>query len=246
MQDSPLHTEAASKKPLRFSFWRWAVSALLILHLTAVFVSPFAFISSSPGTVSPVATAVSDWFRPYVELTYLNHGYAFFAPNPGPSHLVRYELKHEDNRVVGAGTFPSLSRHWPRLLYHRHFMLSEQLHSDSVPPHPPQAASDVEYNTWRRRRDVYEAKLKSYENHLSKRYGANQVRLVRVEHQQPNWVDVLVEGKPLDADDLFRDLPDGTDALPQPMSSEMDSRESESSRAVTTHQKLESAKESKI
>ena len=39
-------------------------------------------------------------FRPYLEAAYLDHGYAFFAPDPGPSHLVRYELEFDDGGVI--------------------------------------------------------------------------------------------------------------------------------------------------
>ena len=56
----------------------------------------------------------------------MNHGYHFFAPEPGPSHLVRYEWRTEDGKT-GEGVFPNLNVHRPRLLYHRHFMMSKFL-----------------------------------------------------------------------------------------------------------------------
>ena len=196
--------------------WRWLVSILLLIHLTAVFISPFAFISSSPGSVSPAAIALANPLRPYSELAFLNHGYAFFAPNPGPSHLVRYQLEFDDEREVVEGRFPDREEHWPRLLYHRHFMLSEQLHSDSESPDPPPTNNQDEIDAWRRRRDLYEAKFQSYEGHLLNLHGASRVTLIRVEHQQPDWADVLREGKPLDAADLFRDLSEDSGEIPMP------------------------------
>ena len=155
--------------------WRWLTTPLLLLHLTAVFVSPFAFISSSPEAVSPVAAAVADPLQPYIQFAYLNHGYAFFAPNPGPSHLVRWRLEFDDGRPPVEHTFPDLDRHWPRLLYHRHFMLAEQLHADFVPPQPPDTDDARQLAAWRRRRAVYDAKWRSYENQLRIRYSADRV-----------------------------------------------------------------------
>ncbi|NIO41435.1 MAG: hypothetical protein GTO41_15415, partial [Burkholderiales bacterium] len=55
---------------------------------------------------------------------FLDHGYRFFAPEPGPGHLVRYEVTTSDG-AGAAGQFPDRDRIWPRLLYHRWFMLSE-------------------------------------------------------------------------------------------------------------------------
>jgi hypothetical protein len=196
--------------------WRWLVSLLIVVHLTAVFISPFAFISSSPGSVSPAAAAVAGQLSAYSDLAFLNHGYAFFAPNPGPSHLVRYRLEFDDERPALEGQFPDRQKHWPRLLYHRHFMLSEQLHSDSESPDPPPTNDRNEIDAWRRRRDLYEAKFHCYENHLLNHHGASRVTMVRVEHQQPDWADVLREGKRLDAADLFRELSEDSGEIPLP------------------------------
>src|SRR5688500_19151420 len=64
--------------PLRGRWYKLA-SALIALHLLAVWVAPFAVPPSSPFAQT-VATA----FRPYLEAAFLNHGYKFFAPDPGP------------------------------------------------------------------------------------------------------------------------------------------------------------------
>lgn len=210
MRDKPQN--AKSQLPA----WRWLVSLFIVVHLTAVFISPFAFISSSPGSVSPVAAAVAGQLSGYSDLAFLNHGYAFFAPNPGPSHLVRYRLEFDDERPALEGRFPDRQQHWPRLLYHRHFMLSEQLHSDSESPDPPPTNDQNEIDAWRRRRDLYEAKFHSYENHLLNHHGATRVTMARVEHQQPDWADVLRDGKRLDAADLFRELSEDSGEIPLP------------------------------
>jgi hypothetical protein len=73
---------------------RCCLSIFVIVHVAAVFAEPFRFFSQSP--VKP-ASAEAGWLRqtlaPYVDFMYLSHGYAFFAPNPGPSHLLECEIK---------------------------------------------------------------------------------------------------------------------------------------------------------
>lgn len=95
------------------------VSVLLLLHLVAIFSAP----ASSNG--SPLFQSFVWFFRPYLEAAYLNHGYQFFAPEPGPSHLIEYELEFDDGRPAETGVFPDLSRYKPRLHYHRYFMMTE-------------------------------------------------------------------------------------------------------------------------
>jgi hypothetical protein len=112
--------------------WRIAVSVLLLLHLTAVVIAPL----SDPPPASDLSRWVAARFRPYLQLMSLNNGYRFFAPDPGPSHLVRYELTMRDGSVR-EGRFPDLSEQWPRLLYHRHFMLAEMLNQLARPELPP-------------------------------------------------------------------------------------------------------------
>ena len=61
---------------------RTVVSGLLVFHLIAVFLPPFAFQTSTiPGTGSPLVQPLMRFFGPYSDAAYLNHGYAFFAPD---------------------------------------------------------------------------------------------------------------------------------------------------------------------
>lgn len=106
------------------AFWsrpgvRLAASIVLGLHLLAIVMAPLAMTPTSPLLI-----AVWRGFRPYLDAMYLNHGFHFFAPDPGPSHLIRYELEFADGSK-SEGIFPNPSEHSPRLLYHRHFMLTE-------------------------------------------------------------------------------------------------------------------------
>jgi len=93
-----------------------------MVHLCAVVAAPL----TSPPPASELIRHVGQALSPYIEAVYLNHGYRFFAPDPGPSHLLRYKItKADDSQVIGQ--FPDVGAHWPRLWYHRHFMLSETI-----------------------------------------------------------------------------------------------------------------------
>lgn len=203
------------------------VSVLLLVHGAAVFVPPFAFACTVGGSSSPFADAWMAWLRPYVSLMFLDHGYFFFAPNPGPSHLVQYRLEFDDGRPPVTGRFPDLARQRPRLLYHRHFMLAEALHNRFVPPQPPlepspppltasaeerarfalqQESYRAALAEWRHRRRQYEAMRDSIAAHLRSVSGADRVTLTRIEHRLalPDEVEKL--GLRLDAPELYTEL----------------------------------------
>lgn len=158
-------------------------------HVLAIFAPPFAFSTSGmrPTEGSPIAMGLISIFKPYADFTFLNHGYAFFAPDPGPSHLVRAHLEFDDGRPGKDITFPNLNDEWPRLLYHRHFMLSESLNTRFVPPSLPLDVpqDSPQYRSWRHARDVYDAMWQSFERHLAKAHGASSAVLTRIEHRQP-------------------------------------------------------------
>ncbi len=85
---------------------------------------------------------------------FLGHGYRFFAPNPGPSHLVRYEVEFADGRTE-SHRFPDTQEQWPRLLYHRHFMVAEQVNQLASIP------TDQEFAEELREREQLIAELRS-------------------------------------------------------------------------------------
>ena len=123
-----------------------------------------------------------------VRLGDLDHGYFFFAPDPGASHLVRYRAEFDDGREPIAEMFPDKFKQWPRLLYHRHFMLSEHLHASFVPPQPPPGLDPLALPDWRSSRGLYEARWEGFRRHLMRVHGADRVTLTRVEHRPP-WAD---------------------------------------------------------
>ena len=172
-----------SPRPAWQTWPRWArvvVSLLVLFHLTALVVGPMAVPPSSI-----LMTRAWDVFQPYLEAAYLNHGYHFFAPEPGPSHLVHYELEMPDGSRR-EGVFPNLDEHWPRLLYHRHFMLSERLAAA-----PPETEWIQRYS-------------ESYARHLLVRHGAKRVSLTLRRHLLP-YPDQVQDGMKLTDPRLYEE-----------------------------------------
>ena len=220
----PLEAEAplASSQEARLSVWLKAViSLLLAVHLTAVSIAPLAVACnmSSPA-VEPVRRAL----QPYIAALFLDHGYFFFAPEAGPSHLVDYKLEFADGTPPVEGRFPNLATERPRLLYHRYFMLSEALNASFVPPEtppepspPPLTAGPAERSRyqnersayakaasdWQRRRKQYEAMRTSIEDHLRAASGADRVTLTRVQHRLPLPDDFDALGRKLNDADSY-------------------------------------------
>ncbi len=179
-QDTTL-TPKAGQQPFTISArWRAVISVLVCLHVAAVFSAPYAL----PPTPA-IATRMWEFFQPYLQACYLNHGYAFFSPDPGPSHLVRYELELSDGKTI-EGIFPNLEEHQPRLLYHRHFMMSEFL------------------TTAPRDSEGRRAYLHSYAEHLLHKHNAEKVTLYFVTHLLPGPLQVN-DGMRLDDPSLYEE-----------------------------------------
>ncbi len=86
---------------------------------------------------------------------------------------MRYEIVTRDGRQI-EGSFPDRKAQWPRLLYHRYFMLSEFLNSLSA----PEAA------------ELATAYEESYASHLRDHYDARSVKLYLRQHRLPTMADV--------------------------------------------------------
>ena len=109
-------------------FWRWLVSLLLVLHLTAVFCAPWDLMTDPalpPGFVPPVDSmgrqrplpppnsklwqkpvitrGLHSFFHDYLNLLYLNHGYEFSLPTPqGRMSLITKSRKPTETWSRGA------------------------------------------------------------------------------------------------------------------------------------------------
>ncbi len=227
-QEAPGQDSGQSSPPAAGAWPPWLkglASALIAVHLAAVFWGPLAFACAG----SPLTRPVFGVLRPYIDALYLNHGYSFFAPEVGPSRLVRYKVEFADGREPVVGMLPNLATERPRLLYHRHFMLTEALSNRFVPPQPPPeptpppltatAGERARYNAlkreyqqaltaWQHERRVYEAMWRSFEQHLLSEYGGSKVTLTRVVHRLARPDEVQYEGRKLSAPDSYIDLPE--------------------------------------
>ncbi|MBS0211004.1 MAG: hypothetical protein JSS27_18830 [Planctomycetes bacterium] len=170
---------------------RTIVSMLVVLHVAVVVIGPLSLPPSWIGS------RLRSFVYPYMEAMFLGHAYKFFAPEPGPSHLVHYELELADGSTR-KGVFPNLSEEWPRLLYHRHFMLTERV-AAGPPDLPPAGASgqgqalpqpaprpDEQPPLTQWEQDF----ARSYANHLKTKYQARRVTLTLERHLFPSMADV--------------------------------------------------------
>ncbi len=188
---------------------KWVLSGLIVMHLLAVVAEPFRFFTASRRGTSPAADPARNWLAPYVEFAYLNHGYFFFAPEPGPSHLMECRLTMPDDQQVSL-TFPDKKKQWPRLLYHRHFMLAEFLHQLHVPPFEAEVVGNDERFAldWQSERAIFERVRESMSQHVAAKFGANEARIERLEHRLPSDDEVFRQRIPLDSPTLYITLPD--------------------------------------
>jgi hypothetical protein len=124
----------------------------VIWHLVGVMVAPISVPPQMNRGDSVLGAELKKAYGPYITATFLDHSYKFFAPNPGASHLVRYDLYFADgtSRVNRDDqVFPNRLEHWPRLLYHRHFMLTEFMNFPPIwefgapPPGTPAGAASA-------------------------------------------------------------------------------------------------------
>ncbi len=184
------------------SLWpRWlriVVSIAIAVYLLAVMLPPLA----GPPPASLLANLCIQPFRPLIGAVGLGHGYRFFAPNPGPGHSFRWAVQMPD-RSQTAGVIPDAKTDWPRLLYHRRFMLPEKI-SALVPL--PDAPAEVVANAKRE----WQPLVKDLAAHLLAREGGSRIELTLVEHYLPAPEEVT-EGR--GGEDVS--IPLGTYAWPQ-------------------------------
>lgn len=133
---------------------------LLLYHVLA--------IAIAPSSIAPSSKLQRDsWLAvgPYLEVLFLNHGWHFFAPDPGASTLLEYVGTTPNGQTV-KGQIPDKSQLKPRLMYHRHFMLTESI--------PRVADSDA---------DVRAGYYQALADGVGQLTGAETVELTRVTHR---------------------------------------------------------------
>jgi hypothetical protein len=160
------------------------VNVWLVYHLAGIVIAPWS--------VPPSSRLVQNAWRgigAYVQLLFLNHGYHYFAPTPPESStLVAYVLELPDGRRE-TGRIPNRGIR-PRLLYHRHFMLTEFLGaSDNQPP------------------AVRTELLRAFARELCHEHGALRVTLSKVTHRVPSMERIRAGGT---LNDNYTEEPLGT------------------------------------
>lgn len=166
---------------------RVAASLLIAGYLAAVVLPPLA----GPPPASELAGLLLQPFRPLVGALYLGHGYRFFAPDPGPGHSIRWTVERADGTRL-SGSLPDREADWPRLLYHRRFMIAEKI-APLVPP------ADAPAEVLRAARADWLPLVKGVAGQLLARHAGARVELALVEHYLPAPEELTaVEQGPMD------------------------------------------------
>ncbi len=158
---------------------RSIVSLASCAYLVVVVLPPLA----GPPPASLLADRLLQPVRPVVGALALGHGYRFFAPNPGPGHSFRWSVQMPDG-TSRSGSIPDAKSDWPRLLYHRRFMLPEKIAS-LVPL--PGAPMEVVSNAKREWQPI----VMDIAAHILEQEQGSQVELTLVEHYLPTPDEVL-------------------------------------------------------
>ncbi len=175
---------------------RAALSAVIALHLLAVAAGPWSF----RPTRSALAATVYRPLRPWIEALKLDNGYRFFAPEPSPSHLLRYQARLRAGGVA-SGVIPDAEVLRPRLLYHRHLVFIEFLSVLEL-----SSSRDAPGSPGRR---LLEAFAQSYATELGRRLGAREVSLWIEAHHVPR-AELVARGMRLTDPKLYQEVSLGT------------------------------------
>ena len=133
MNESTTHNGepgASRQQPFSWSVRARTVASFLILgYLFVVVMGPLANPVGSQHLTRPIG----QFLLPIQNSLFTGHGYRFFGPDPGPSHLLLYKVKKSDGVII-EGRIPNRNDgdQWPRLLYHRWFMLSERVYEEHI------------------------------------------------------------------------------------------------------------------
>ena len=114
-------TKTVMRSAVKRRRWmRRLASLFLAFHVAAIIVAPASVEPTSPFWLS-------GWeiVRPYAQMVFLDQGWNFFSPEPGPSTLISFHAKTDDGEVINR-RLPNKEIQ-PRLLYHRHFMVTSYM-----------------------------------------------------------------------------------------------------------------------
>jgi len=189
---------------------------LFLVHFLGVLSEPLRFFSRSDVRTAPEFVWLSETFRPYSQWLYVNHGYFFFAPNPGPGHLILGSVRlsptpsSPEKSAPENFYLPNRKEHRPRLLYHRYFMLSEFYTSRYAPDKiTEELKKDLEFMPrWAFDKELYDQIRTSIVRSLEHSRGIEKIELRRIERLLPDSQQVLKQGWTLNDPRLIEILPE--------------------------------------
>ena len=193
--------------------------SFIAFHLLTLVMAPLSFRARGPSGRSPIVETIARPTNGYGQFIYADRGYAFFAPDPGPSHLIQAAITSEDGTRHEI-MIPDLDAQWPRLMYHRHFMLAEYLNEIYQPKGPPRELVRTNREAaqeWVRLRARYEHLRDSILDHLRAVNPRKEVAVRRIEHLVPDLTLYLEEPVSLDDKRLYRVLLDNPVSVGPPV-----------------------------
>jgi hypothetical protein len=172
------------------------VSLWIVWHFSGVFLAALSIGPSSPVVMlvsqgTPSHPSPMQW---YLDALYLNQGHSFFAPEVGPGHVIHYELFDQSNQRVAEGTLPDKKEQWPRLFYHRHMMLADQVDT------PSENSDDKKAGAFSR------MQLEAYARQLLRKNRGAQVARVQLFAHWPLPSFYLEQGRPAGYQRLAREM----------------------------------------
>jgi hypothetical protein len=207
--------------------WQIVILGAVCFHLIAVFSEPFHFFSRSRVQSGADADILRRVFRPYAQFLFLDHGYFFFAPNPGPGHLLRVAAD-SDPLPPPANLFqvnphegvliPDRNRHRPRLLYHRYLMFAEFVNSRFAPPEldPELARDPLIQKSWENDSAIYRNLIGAISENVKRETGKPFVRVDRLEREIPDRISTLQRNVRISDPRWVRILPESLSDFPPP------------------------------
>lgn len=121
-----MHKETLVVLPVLPSAWaRRLISGLVVAHFAAIFLAVTSY--SAPNFPAPqLAVWASRPLQPYLQATFFNNAYRFFAPNPGTPAVLWFRIQYLD-RSVRWLELPGRSAALVRAPYQRRLNLAVQL-----------------------------------------------------------------------------------------------------------------------
>jgi hypothetical protein len=137
---------------------RRLVTVFLLFHCFAILTAVTSY-STSEFPAPALALGANRPLRPYLHLTFLNHAYRFFAPNPGVPTVQWFRVQYQDGSVRWVES-PARADSWLRMSYMRRLTVALAL---------PQFVQPVPGDQGRRQfTDFGQICLASYARHVAR------------------------------------------------------------------------------